>query len=104
MKKILVLSLLILGMQAVYASTIPMPNSVIYDNTTSPYSNYFDGSVRPVKSGEAQCTSYFKLVSTGKCGLKDAMNDGGITKINSIDFVSKSILFYHKAKIVVYGE
>lgn len=106
MKKFLVITtmLILAGMCKAHAGDLFMPNAIIYENTTTPYSKYFDGSVKPVKRGEAQCKNFLAILSIGKCGINDAMADGDITKVNSIDKVTKNILFYQKVKVVVYGE
>ncbi len=105
MKKILVLmGILIFTICAAQANDLFKANAIIYDNTTSPFSDYFDGSFKPTKTGEAKCINYFYLVSAGNCSIQKAMEDAGITKINSIDRIDKNILFFHKITILVHGE
>ena len=79
-------------------------NGVIYGDNTSPFSEYFNPSVKPAKMGEATCTSYFRIITLGACGINDAMENGKITRVNSIDKHSKNILLFHKATLRVYGE
>lgn len=106
MKKILT----ILGLLAItstvtaQANDLFRANALFYDNTTSPFSEYFDGSFKPTKTGEANCVSYFHLVTKGDCSVKKAMQDAGITRVNSIDRQDKSILMFHKVNILVHGE
>lgn len=104
MKKIL-LSLVVLGMGCgAFADDLFAPHGVLYGDTVSPYSTYFDSSVAPRRTGEATCKSYFLLVAKGNCSIQNAMRDGDITKIQSIDRKNKNILFYQKSTIVVHGE
>lgn len=104
MKKIL-FSLVVLGMGCgASRMSYLLPHGVLYGDTVAPYSTYFDSSVTPSKSGEATCKSYFLLVAKGNCSIQDAMRDGDITKIQSIDRKNKNILFYQKSTIVVHGE
>ncbi len=105
MKKILtLLGLLAITTATAQASDLFRANAIFYDNTTSPFSEYFDGSFKPTKTGEANCTSYFRLVTTGDCSIQKAMQDAGITRVNSIDRTDKSILLFHKVNILVHGE
>ena len=103
-KMFAVLGLLVITACAAQANDLFRTNSIIYDKTQSPFSDYFDGRFKPVKTGEAKCNNYFYIVSLGDCSIKTAMEDAGITRINSIDRIDKSILFYHKVTILVHGE
>lgn len=106
MKKIFtILGLLtITSMATAQANDLFRANALIYDNSISPYSEYFDGTARPIKTGEANCVSYFHLVAKGDCSIKKAMEDAGIKRVNSIDRNDKSILMFHKVNILVHGE
>lgn len=105
MKKILtILGLFAITCAAAQANDLFRANAFVYDNSTSPFSEYFDASVRPLKTGESKCTSYFHVVTLGDCSIKNAMDDAGIKKINSIDRRDKSILMYHKITLLVHGE
>ena len=105
MKRILI-SMLVIGASATtaFADDLFAPHGVLYGETVAPYSTYFDSSVAPRKSGEATCKNYFLLVAKGNCSIQDAMRDGDITTIQSIDRKNKNILFYQKSTIVVHGE
>lgn len=106
MKKIILMTaVLVLGVNAAMADEFfGAPAGILYNDTVVPFSKYFDSSVQPLKKGEATCKNYFFLIAKGKCGINDAMNNGRITKIHSIDKQNKNILLYQKSKIVVYGE
>ncbi len=106
MKKIYVLLLAaaITGICSAHATDLFKVNGVIYGDNTSPFSEYFNPSVKPAKMGEATCTSYFRIITLGACGINDAMENGKITRVNSIDKHSKNILLFHKATLRVYGE
>ena len=105
MKKIL-FSILVLGLgcSGAFANDLFTPYGAIFGETSTPYSTYFDSSVAPRKTGEATCKNYFYIVAKGNCSIQDAMRDGDITKIQSIDRKNKNILFYQKSTIVVHGE
>ncbi len=58
-----------------------------------------------VKQGEAKYTSILGIVATGDASLKEAMDQGGITKIHHIDQQVTNILgVIATYKIIVYGE
>lgn len=107
MKKSLVLLVLVLvgtGVKA-HASDFFKIQGVLYDNSRVPAFMYVNDNVKPAKSGEATCKNYFIFYATGKCGIKDAMDDGGITKVNSVDKEFKNYaLLYQKTTLKVYGE
>ena len=105
MKKIL-FSLVVLGFgcSGAFANDLFTPYGAIFGETSTPYSTYFDSSVALRKTGEATCKNYFYIVAKGNCSIQDAMRDGDITKIQSIDRKNKNILFYQKSTIVVHGE
>ena len=81
-----------LGCCAVFADDVFVSHGVFYGDTVTPFSTYFDSSVTPSKTGEATCKNYFFLVAKGQCGINNAMADGNITKIHSIDRKNKNIL------------
>ena len=57
------------------------------------------------KVGTAVCTSILGLVSTGDASIQTAMKNGGITKIQHVDYHSTSILgIYATFTVTVYGE
>jgi hypothetical protein len=57
------------------------------------------------KKGEASCSNFFGLVSTGDASLDAAMKQGGITKVHHVDCRYKLVLgLYSKFTLVVYGE
>lgn len=108
MKKTLLLMTLLatgLGTQSAHASDFFSSHGVLYDNSRVPAFMYVNDNVKPTKSGEATCKNYFIFYATGKCGIKDAMDDGGITKVNSVDKEFKNYaLLYQKTTLKVYGE
>jgi hypothetical protein len=57
------------------------------------------------KRGEASFTSILGIIATGDASLKEAMQQGGITKVHHIDQEVTSILgIISTYKIIVYGE
>ena len=107
MKKTLALLVLVLastGMKA-HAGDFFSSHGVLYDNSRVPAFMYVNDNVKPLKEGEATCKNYFIFYATGKCGIKDAMDDGNITKVNSVDKEFKNYaLLYQKTTLRVYGE
>ena len=57
------------------------------------------------KMGEASCTNFFGLVSTGDASMEAAMKQGGITRVHHADCRYKVVLgVYSRFTLVVYGE
>ncbi|HUN55155.1 MAG TPA: TRL-like family protein [Smithella sp.] len=57
------------------------------------------------KTGEAQCISILTLVAVGDCSVETAKKNGGITKVNNVDWDVKNILgIYGTYKVIVSGE
>lgn len=106
MKKTIILTVLAIlaGATCANAEDIFTPNAAIYSNISIPYSKYFDSSVKPVKKGEATCKNFFFIAAIGNCSIAEAMENGNITKIHSIDKENKNIILYQKSTIVVHGE
>lgn len=91
--------------QSALADDFFRPHGVFYDNSRIPAFMYVNDKVKPLKEGHATCTNYFIFYATGKCGLKDAMDNGGITKVNSVDKEFKNYAaLYQKTTLKVYGE
>lgn len=63
------------------------------------------GEASVTKVGTAECVSYFGLVTTGDASIATAKRNGGITKVEHVDWEVENILgFIGKYKIIVYGE
>lgn len=57
------------------------------------------------KVGVASCVSYLGLIGVGDASIEAAMKNGGITKVQHVDYESKGILgIYAEFKVIVYGE
>jgi hypothetical protein len=57
------------------------------------------------KTGQAECISVLALVAIGDCSIDAAKKNGGITKVNNVDFDVKNILgIYGSYKVIVSGE
>ena len=70
----------------------------------SPASFNVDNSVQCVKCGRATSKSII-LYTTGDSSIKAAMDDGGIKKVNHVDYEVKSIFnIYSEATTIVWGE
>jgi len=57
------------------------------------------------KQGSATCTSILGAVAVGDCSVGSAMQDGGISKVQRVDYKTKSILgIYATHTVIVSGE
>ena len=81
---------------------------ILYQDTRTPMGqvSYWGPSTSStMKKGEATFTSILGILATGDASLKQAMENGGITKIHHIDQEVTNILgIIATYKIIVYGE
>lgn len=57
------------------------------------------------KKGEASSTSILGLVSMGDCSIDAAVKNGGLKKINHLDYGYLNIIgVYQKATVIAHGE
>ncbi|MDR1327499.1 MAG: TRL-like family protein [Heliobacteriaceae bacterium] len=75
---------------------------LIYDHATEPGGGSSEAA--PAKSGCASCRSWWGLVATGECGIKDAMRNGDIEELAFYDTITKNILGVKKFTVKAYGE
>lgn len=76
---------------------------VILDHK-APASFNIDNNVKCAKKGTATSKSIV-VYTTGDSSLKAAMDAGGITKVNHVDYEIKNILnVYSEATTIVWGE
>ncbi len=56
------------------------------------------------KKGIASCRSFFWLIKIGKFTIAEAIEDGKITQIQSVDREYFNIWFYSSSKVTVQGK
>ena len=84
-------------------STAVGVGGIILDHK-APASFNIDNSVKCLKSGTATSKSIV-VYTTGDSSLKAAMDAGGITKVNHVDYEVKNIFnIYSEATTIVWGE
>jgi TRL-like protein family len=84
------------------AMLVPMGN--IYTGVKLPMAATGNSGVS-TKTGEATCVSVLAVVATGDCSIEAAKKNGGITKVNSVDWEVKNVLgIYGTYKVIVSGE
>ncbi len=84
------------------ALLVPMGN--VYTGVKLPMAVTGNSGVS-TKTGEATCVSVLAVVATGDCSIEAAKKNGGITKVNYVDWEVKSILgIYGTYKVIVSGE
>lgn len=82
----------------------PMPVGVAFTDNTFPL-GVTSNSGMPTKKGMAECKSYLALISTGDCSIDTAMKNGGITKVQYVDWKANNILgIIGTYQVVVQGE
>lgn len=81
----------------------PYPVGGLFTNVTFPVAATGEGA--SPKTGEANCTSYLSLVSTGDCSIEAAKQSGGISKVAHVDWHAHNILgIIGHYKVIVHGE
>jgi len=84
------------------AMLVPMGN--MYTGVKLPMMVTGNGS-SSLKTGEATCTSVLGMVALGDCSIDAARKNGGIAKVNYVDWEIRNILgIYGTYKVIVYGE
>jgi len=79
-------------------------NGMWYTGVTAPVAATGEVLKAP-KEGRASCSSVLGLIATGDAGIPRAMANGGITKVQTIDYEAFSVFgFYSKYTTVVRGE
>lgn len=103
MKKILILFALGASCMLMGCATI-MPMGSAYTGTKLPFMVTGNGGVS-TKTGEAKCVSVMGLVAVGDCSIETAKKNGGITKVNHVDWNVNNILgVYGSYTVIVSGE
>ena len=73
-------------------------------NHKAPGAQNIDNTVGCTKCGKAMSKSIV-VYTTGDSSLKAAMDNGGITKVNHVDYEVKNFFnFYSEATTIVWGE
>ena len=81
-----------------------IPIGGLYTATKLPFMATSNSGVSS-KTGEAQCISVLNLVAVGDCSIEAAKKNGGITKVNTVDWDAKNILgIYGTYNVIVSGE
>lgn len=76
---------------------------VWYSNQSGPVA--VTGETGASKVGVSRANSILGLVGTGDASISAAMRNGGITKVQHVDFHTKSILgIIADTEVMVYGE
>jgi len=105
MKKIKLICLigLIAFLPLLIGCATPFPVGFVYTKLTLPVSAESDA--KSMKTGTSECLSVLGIVATGDISYQEAMDDGGITKVNHADWEVENILgVIGKYKLIVYGE
>lgn len=64
-----------------------------------------DAAAKSTKTGTATSQSYLGIIAVGDSSIETAVKNGGITKINHVDWKVKNILgFIGEYTTTVYGE
>lgn len=86
-----------------FAFSVAPVTGILYTEVTGPFdATGSEGEATLV--GTAECTSILGLIATGDCSIQAAMEAGGITEVDYVDFESSNILgIYATFVTVVHG-
>lgn len=106
MRKMLMLiigSLAVLALTGCASVSSPVNNGVLYTGVKGPVTATQADDYSKV--GEASCSSFLGIISSGDASITAAMKNGGLNDIHHIDHESKSLLgLYSQYTTIVYGE
>lgn len=104
MKKIfLILMILLLNSPSVFASS--NTRGLLWMKTTEPVYITSEGVGNSSKMGVSKSVNVLRLVTSGDAGIKKAIENGNIKKVNYIDQeIEKFLVIYEKRTTRVYGE
>jgi len=104
MKKICLLMMaLLLASSTVFASS--NTRGLLWMKTTEPVYITSDGVGNSPKMGVSTSVNVLRLVTSGDGGIKKAIANGNIKKVNYIDQeIEKFLVIYEKRTTRVYGE
>lgn len=89
-----------LGMLSGCASVLPV--GAVYTEIKLPVTAT---AISGKKHGVAECKSIMALVATGDCSIDTAKKNGGISKVSSVDWETRSVLgIISDYKLNVYGD
>lgn len=98
----LLLSLVAVLLVSGCAMTMTPATGVLYSDVKGPWVAADGGAG---KSGTSECLSILGAVAIGDASIETAMKNGGITKVNHVDYHAFNILgIYAKLTVTVYGE
>ncbi len=93
---------LLLSLTACVVAPVVPPRGILFTDQTSPL---FPGGQPGTKVGTASSSNILFLVGWGDSGLNAAMQEGGITKVNHVDYeLQNYVLIYQKYTTRVWGE
>lgn len=85
------------------AVSSPVSNGVLYTGVKGPVTATQADTYSKV--GEASCSSFLGIVSSGDASITAAMENGGLDDIHHVDHKSTSVLgVYSQYTTIVYGE
>jgi TRL-like protein family len=87
-----------------YSAPVMPPGGLLYADLTAPIDTNAEGGSMGSRVGQATSNGYFGLIATGDCSVAAACEDGGITRIDHIDYRYENMLGLQKFTITVIGD
>lgn len=89
---------------ACYSAPIMPPPGMLYSEISAPADVDATGAELGSKVGRATSESYFGLVAMGDCSIEAAAANGGIERIDHVDYEFYNLLGLQRFTTVVIGE
>ena len=103
--------ILVLFTILLFSGCVPTPVPAAYSNATFSTDDYVDNNYLPIRKGKAICYSIFSIYAHGNCSVSNAMEDGNITKVHSVEHHNIEVnrnnpsqLLYREYTTAVKGE
>ena len=102
----LAISVFLVGCAGYVVAPVNMPPAFIYADHTVPLdTNFHNTQIGGLRQGEASVQNILGLISFGDAGVREAAEDGEISRIHHADYRFVNILgIWSKYTTIVYGE
>ena len=93
------------GCAGFYSAPVVPPGGWVYSKISAPIDTDANATMPGAKTGSVSSESYLGLVAMGDCSATTAAANGGLTKINHLDYEFFNILgIYSKFTTRAHGE
>jgi hypothetical protein len=93
------------GCAGIYSAPVMPPQAFVFTNIKAPIDIDANGSPMPSKKGESSSINVLGIVAVGDASVKAAADDGGLVRVEHIDYEFLNVLgVFSKFTVIAYGE